>query len=94
MQKYLPIRKVVMTAIGGGLAWAAMRSGLDLGDDSLNQAATVLTGLVFAYVEKDPRVVSLLDSAVTLEAKVGHTFCPCTPAEAPAAPVAPVGPEA
>lgn len=85
MKKYLPIRKVAVTAVGGALTWAAMRAGADFGSDSINQAATVLVGLVFAYAEKDPRVVTLLDDAVTLVGRVEHT---AKAAEPPASPEA------
>lgn len=57
LPKYLPIRKVAVALVGGGLTWGAMRLGLNLGSDAANQAATVLIGLAFAYAEKDPRVV-------------------------------------
>lgn len=56
MKKYLPIRKVVVGAVGAGLTWVAMRLGLDLGSAAANQAAAVIVGLVFSYAEKDPRV--------------------------------------
>lgn len=59
-QQYLPIRKIVVGAVGGGLAWGAMRLGLNLGSASANEAATIIVGLVFAYAEKDPRVMAVV----------------------------------
>lgn len=63
MRKWLPIRKIVTALITGGLSWAALRSGLDLGDDAVNQLTPLLVGLAFAYAEKDPRVSHVLDEA-------------------------------
>lgn len=59
MLSLLPIRKVVVTALGAGLTWAALRLGLDLGSDAANEAATVLVGLAFGYLERDPRVIAI-----------------------------------
>ena len=56
MRNLLPIRKVAVAAVGGGLTWLALRAGMDLGSAEANQAASVLVALGFAYAEKDPRV--------------------------------------
>lgn len=57
---YLPIRKLVMVAVGSGLTWGAQRAGLDLGTDALNTGSAILVGLAFGYAEKDPRVMAAL----------------------------------
>lgn len=56
MSNLLPIRKVAVGALGGALTWAALRLGMNLGSDEANQAATILVGLAFAYLERDQRV--------------------------------------
>lgn len=66
VKRWLPIRKIVMTAVGAGLTWGAMRGGLDLGTDSMNEAATILVGLVFGFAEKDPKVVHVLDEVESI----------------------------
>jgi hypothetical protein len=58
MTDLLPIRKVAVTFVGAAMTWGALRLGMDLGNDEANQAAVALVGLVFAYFEKDPRVVA------------------------------------
>ena len=66
LRGYVPIRKIVTVLVTGGLSWAALRSGLDLGDDAVNQLTPLVVGALFGYLERDPRVkhaVSVLDSA-------------------------------
>lgn len=66
LKRWLPIRKLAVAGVGYGLTWGALRLGLDLGSDAANQAAAGLVAGAFAYAEKDPRVVHVLDE-VTAE---------------------------
>ena len=64
LRGYVPIRKIVTVLVTGGLTWAALQSGLDLGDETVNQAVPLIVGAIFGYLERDPRVkhaVSVLD---------------------------------
>lgn len=53
---WLPIKKVGGAILGAALAWVALRLGVDLGPDALNEAATAVVGLLVAYFVRDPRV--------------------------------------
>lgn len=57
MVNWTPIRKIFAAVVGAGLTWVALRLGLSLGSEELNEAATAIVGVIFAYVIPDPRVV-------------------------------------
>lgn len=61
LRGYVPIRKIVTALVTGGLSWLALRAGLDLGDDAVNQAVPLITGIVFGYIERDSRVKHVVD---------------------------------
>lgn len=61
LRGYVPIRKIITALVTGGLSWLALRSGLDLGDDAVNQAVPLITGVIFGYLEKDAKVKQVID---------------------------------
>lgn len=72
LRGYVPIRKIVTVFVTGSMAWAAQQYGLDLGSDAVNQYTPLIVGLVFGFIERDPRVahvVSVLDPADDGKAK-------------------------
>lgn len=50
IDKWLPIRKVCAAFVGAGIAWLALQVGVDLGPDAVNEAASAVVALMFAYV--------------------------------------------
>lgn len=89
LRNLLPIRKIAVVALGGGLTWAAQRLGLDLGSTGANEAATVVVGLAFGYLERDPRVIGALKGLETAAEEAAQDAPAPAPVVAPVAPAAP-----
>lgn len=53
---WAPIKKIVAVFVGSGLSWLALRLGVDLGPDAVNEAAVALVGIGLGYIVPDSRV--------------------------------------
>lgn len=53
MQDWTPIRKVAAGFVAAAIAYVAKRAGVDLGPESVNEAAVAFVGIVTAYLVSD-----------------------------------------
>ena len=53
MNNWTPIKKVAAGFVAAGIAFAAHKLGVDLGDQDANEAALAFVGLVVAYLVKN-----------------------------------------
>lgn len=52
MNDWKPVKKIVATFVGAGITWLALRAGVDLGPEAINQGAAALVGIVAGYLTK------------------------------------------
>jgi hypothetical protein len=52
MQKWKPIKKVAAGFVAAGIAYAAHKLGVDLGNEDINDAALAVVGIAVAYIVK------------------------------------------
>lgn len=50
MSKWTPVRKIAVAFLGSAITYVALRLGLDLGPDDVNEAASAVVGLIFGYL--------------------------------------------
>ncbi len=51
--QWKPIRKIVAAAVGAGIAWVALRVGVDLGPEEVNEAASGVVAVLAGYLVKN-----------------------------------------